>query len=406
MDTRRTESCTAKWQIGSSSRSRHGTRWLAVLMVLPLLAWLAPPPAFAVDHVLLKRDDQELRVSGRLLVTAEDGGLLLMARDGALWAVQPEELLKHESDDAAFVPLDAAAAAEKLRDELGPGFDVYTTVHYVICYNTSRVYAQWCGALYERLYFAFTNFWTRKGFKLQDPEMPLVALVFADKASYRNYARKDLGDAVDAVVGYYSLQSNRVTMYDLTGVESLRQPGSSRSSTAQINQMLSQPAAEPMVATIIHEATHQIAFNCGLSSRYSDVPLWVSEGIAVYFETPDLSSSKGWRGIGSVNRSRLATFLKNAPSRNAGWLPGLLADDKRMRDVKTAANAYAEAWALNYYLIRRYPRQYVAYLKMLSEKSQLVWDDPQSRMAEFRKFFGEDLEGLEAEFVRGIEQLR
>ena len=74
--------------------------------------------------------------------------------------------------------------------------------------------------------------------------------------------------------------------------------------------MLSRPEAELSVATIVHEATHQIAFNSGLQTRFADVPLWISEGIAVFFETPDLESAKGWRTIGAVNSARLAQFQR------------------------------------------------------------------------------------------------
>ena len=69
------------------------------------------------------------------------------------------------------------------------------------------------------------------------------------------------------------------------------------------------------MATIIHEATHQLAFNCGMQNRYADIPLWLSEGIAIYFETPDLRNKRGWRSIGSVNRVRLAEFRRYLRSR-------------------------------------------------------------------------------------------
>ena len=68
------------------------------------------------------------------------------------------------------------------------------------------------------------------------------------------------------------------------------------------------------VSTIVHEATHQIAFNSGLHQRLSDCPKWFSEGVAMYCETPDLKSSEGWAGIGAVNRNRLAhssSFFSN-----------------------------------------------------------------------------------------------
>ena len=99
-------------------------------------------------------------------------------------------------------------------------------------------------------------------------------------------------------------------------------------------QMLARPEAEPMVATIIHEATHQIAFNCGLQTRFADIPVWVSEGLAVYFETPDLQSPKGWRNIGAVNQPRLDRFREYLTRRPPGSLASLLADDKRMRDPR------------------------------------------------------------------------
>ncbi len=77
-----------------------------------------------------------------------------------------------------------------------------------------------------------------------------------------------------------------------------------------------------------------------------------------------------------------------------------------MRDSRIALDAYAEAWALNYYLIRNHPKQYVAYLKMLSEKQQLLWDDPATRLKEFRAAFGDDLSRFDADFLRQMQKVR
>jgi hypothetical protein len=296
--------------------------------------------------------------------------------------------------------------AAALLAELPEGFRIHKTANYIICYNTSREYAQWCGGLLERLQRAFTNYWQHRGLDLHEPELPLVAIVFADAQSYRQYSQKELGEAAGSIVGYYSLRTNRVTMYDLTGVQALRRPGSRRGSIENINRMLSQPQAGPLVATVVHEATHQIAFNCGMHTRYADIPLWVSEGIALYFETPDLSSGRGWRGIGSINPPRLSTFRRNLPHRTAGMLPSLIADDRRMREVTPGADAYAEAWALSYYLIHRRPKEFVEYLAMLAKKPQLVWDEPEQRLAKFREYFGEDLQALEQDFLRQMQTVR
>ncbi len=194
-----------------------------------------------------------------------------------------------------------------------------------------------------------------------------------------------------------------MTMYDLTGMESQRH--GRVAAAAQINLILSQPDAVQTVSTIIHEATHQIAYNCGLHTRFSDFPLWISEGIAMYFETPDLRSEKGWRGIGNVNRPRLAHFREHGPSRGSKWLEAMLCDDKQFIDTKHALDAYANAWALTYFLITKHPKEYVAYLSTLSAKKPILEDGPEGRLDDFRNCFG-DLSQVSAEFLRYMSRLR
>src|SRR4029079_15011438 len=116
--------------------------------------------------------------------------------------------------------------------------------------------------------------------------------------------------------------------------------------------MLSQPEAVPLVSTIVHEATLQIAFNSGLQTRFADLPLWLLEGMAVYFEAPDLTSARGWTGIGKVNYLRLETFRKNQAKWKVDSLMKMIGDDKLFRDSAAAGDAYADAWALNYYVFK------------------------------------------------------
>jgi hypothetical protein len=316
-----------------------------------------------------------------------------------LWPIPKEEISDRRKDDKPFVPLSREELARQITANLPAGFRIHSTRHYLICYNTSPAYAEWVGGLYERLFSAFYNFWGRRKIELKEPEFPLVALVFDSQSSYAQYVRHELGDATGNIIGYYSLKSNQVNMYDLTGVEGLKFSGN-RNSSARINAVLSQPGAERTVATIVHEATHQIAFNSGLQTRFADIPFWVSEGIAIYFETPDLASSKGWRNIGGINRVNLFNFRKSLRSRPADALERLLSDDKRFRDSKTAAEAYAEAWSLNYFLVRTQEEQYVAYLKELAQLGPLVEEGPEFRLNLFRTHFGEDLKAVNDEFLR------
>jgi hypothetical protein len=372
----------------------------------PLLALISAfccsPAADALDYIQLQRHGRTQHVSGKLIVEAQDGGLLLQAPDGVLWAVEPDELVKHTSDDEPFAPADAEALSKKLLEELGDGFSIHTTAHYVIAYNTSKAYAQWCGALYERLYASFYNYWERRGLKLVQPQHPLVAVVFDRKESYIGYARPELGEAAEAIPGYYNLQSNRIAMYDLTAANAR---GSRRGTMAQINAVLARPEAAANVATIIHEATHQLAFNSGIHQRLADIPKWLSEGFAMFFETPDLESSKGWRTIGGINRPRLVLLRQSLAKRPADSLTTLLASDARFLDTATAQQAYAEAWALNYYLINKYPKTYHEYLKRLGAKGALLQDTPEERLAEFREVFAVDLETLERDFLKYVRNL-
>jgi hypothetical protein len=178
-----------------------------------------------------------------------------------------------------------------------------------------------------------------------------------------------------------------------------------RGTTAQINQILAQPKAMDMVATVVHEATHQIAFNCGLHTRLSDCPSWFSEGIALFFETPDLKSQKGWSTIGGVNYPRLERFQNLMPHRAADSLVTLISTDKRFHDTTTGLDAYAEAWALTYFLIHQKPKEYVGYLKVLSHKKPLITDKPEKRREEFEKAFG-NLKKVDEEFLRYVTKLK
>jgi len=359
---------------------------------------------WGMDRLVLNQHGQQREIEGETLVEAQDGGRLVLGRDGVLWTVQPKEIVKIASDQTPFGPLDADAMGRQLLAELPQGFRTLRTAHYLICFNTTREYAQWCGSLFEQLYRVFENFWTHRDFEVKAPPFPLVAIVFSDRKSYIEYARPEVGEGASSIIGYYSLQTNRMVMCDLTGVESFTQ-GRPKTVQAQINAVLSRPDAERTVATIVHEATHQIAFNCGLHQRLSDTPLWFCEGIAIYFETPDLSSSKGWRNIGAINRSRLQRFRQYLRVRPADSLRTLLVDDGRFRDPNKALDAYAEAWSLTYFLIRQKPKQYLEYVRALSSKPPLREDGPEKRLAEFTAAFG-DLNKLDSEFVRYMAKLQ
>ncbi|HLA84747.1 MAG TPA: hypothetical protein VJL29_08130, partial [Thermoguttaceae bacterium] len=189
--------------------------------LLPSILWLAAVAvAPAMDRVVFDHHGTRRDVEGRVVVEASDGGLVLQGRDGAIWRIPPDEQISRDADDRPFTPMTREDLAAELLGELPPGFQTHKTAHYVIVHNTSRAYARWCGALFERLYTGFSNYWQRRGFKLAEPEFPMAAVVFGDRPSYLQQARRELGPAAASVIGYYHLDTNRMTMYDLTGVSS------------------------------------------------------------------------------------------------------------------------------------------------------------------------------------------
>jgi hypothetical protein len=106
-----------------------------------------------------------------------------------------------------------------------------------------------------------------------------------------------------------------------------------------------------------------------------------------------------------VNRPRLEQFRDYVRRRPADSLVTLLSDDARLKSTQTGRDAYAEAWALTYFLLNRHSEQYVSYLKLLSQKKPFFWDDAPTRLAEFKQVFGEDLQALDAEFLRYTAKL-
>jgi hypothetical protein len=379
---------------------------LRVATICVLLLALGAPAA-ALDHVTLKDSAARAlaapsQLAGRILVE-DSGNILLQTADGALWPIKADAIVDRHSDTDEFRPHTSAEVVKRLEAEL-PGFKFHTTPHYVVAFDTSRPYAIWASSLLERLHLAFTNYWSRQGCDIAEPEFPLVVVIHSSQRDYQAASSGDLGSSSSNVIGYYNQLTNRVRMYDLTGSEQLR-GGDRRGSRKEINQMLSQPAAVPLVSTIVHEATHQIAFNCGLQQRLSDLPLWLCEGMAVYFEAPDLTSTRGWQGIGRINYPRLEVFQQNLRRWRKGDLARLVADDAVLRDPRTAAAAYSDAWALNYYLLRYRPDEFTKYVQHLSEKPPLIDARPRQRSEEFRQHFG-DVDELETDFLQRMSRMR
>ncbi|HEY1066619.1 MAG TPA: DUF1570 domain-containing protein, partial [Pirellulales bacterium] len=132
----------------------------------------------------------------------------------------------------------------------------------------------------------------------------------------------------------------------------------------------------------------------------------LSEGLAMFVETPDLRGRGGWRTIGAVNRFRLEHFQSLLATRDPNSLTTLLSEDARMRDPQRVQEAYSEAWALTYFLMKTKSEAFVSYMQMISKKPRLIWDAPEIRLQQFQEHFGSDLKKLDRDFINYIKRLK
>ena len=338
-------------------------------------------------------------IESRVLLEAQDGGLLLEGRDGRLWNVTPKQLQARATTDEDFQPLNAEHLGEQLAREVAEfgiksPTQIVVTKHYVICSTAGRVYAEWCGSLFERLHDAFHADWKAAGLELHESEFPLPAVVLKDRTEFAEFATKH--DRADAALapGYFSEPTNRVILFDLTAG-----PNSTPAKTAgDIRRKVEASAFN--VATMIHEATHQIAFNSGMHTRYADNPRWLTEGMAMFFEVPDLDSRVGWKTIGRVNAPRLKDYREAARSpRELLSLTELIRSDASFLKAEQSRAAYSESWALTYFLLKTRREAAVVYLKSVQRKPRLIADSPEDRIRDFQAAFGE-LDSLERDWKK------
>ncbi|MCM2369423.1 DUF1570 domain-containing protein [Aporhodopirellula aestuarii] len=319
-------------------------------------------------------------VEGEVLVEASDGGVMLQGDDGRIWSIQPEQIT-HRENGPPPSPITASELENRMLSELPAGFDAFHTAHYVIMHQGNTEYARDVGTLFESLYRAFFTFWKNQRVSLDEPKYPLVAVVLRDRNAFLRHASAEIGETAQSVIGYYHLESNWMTTYRVANIER-------------------------NIATIIHEATHQLAYNCGLQTRFADNPMWVSEGLAMFFESPDLSNPRGWRGVGRVNIVNLKRWRRYQPKRPSDSLVTMFADDSRFRSAATAEDAYGESWAMTYFAIRTMKEEYIKYLQELSKSEPLRERTGRERIEMVESAFGMSVKELDEKFVNYMMRVR
>jgi hypothetical protein len=310
--------------------------------------------------------------------------VFLLARDGRLWDFVPNNANRFRKTSSSFSSYSAAEIRARLERELGAKLQVTGTGHYLVAHPPGKeAWAQ----RFEELYRSIVNYFSLRGLRVHEPQFPLVAVVWGKREDFLHHSASEGSPARAGVLGYYSPTTNRVSLYDQgAGVSNPR-------SWAQ-NE-----------ATIIHEATHQMAFNTGVHNRFGPTPRWLAEGLGTLFEAPGVWDWRNHNQLSQrINRGRLADFRQwRAHGRPAGAFVNLLSSDKQFENNPSAA--YAEAWAWTLFLTETFPQKFGEYVQKVANRPNFEAYPSARRLSDFTSVFGDDLRRLEKHFLAFVDKL-
>ncbi len=319
--------------------------------------------------------------SGRV-AAANEQDCWLLHRDGRLSSFPMDDVTDFSEVEPRFRPFSSIDLRDRLKTEFGRDFEAKTTTHYIVVARKGA--AERYAALFEQIYRQCHLYFVARGFRMDEPEFPLVAVVFPDQASFVKYCRAEGATPQPGVVGCYLTTSNRVALYD-------------RAATGQSSET-------GVDDTVIHEATHQVAFNTGIHSRIGQNPQWVVEGLATLFEADGVRVRGSAADIAQrINPERMQWFHKYRQRRPAGSLEAFLRDDALFK--RAPLDAYSQAWALTFYLVESRPAEFARYLKTIAARDPLTRYDADARLNDFRDVFGKDLALIESGMLRFHDRL-
>ena len=329
----------------------------------------------AMQTVKLERGAKQY--IGALL--AEDAeNYVLLQRDGRMKVVSrsgsshPTPLLDR------FAPFTAQTMQEALKAEFGKAYEVSQTEHYLVVHPTGK--ARQCAAPFEEQYINARQYFEIRGVPTRNPDFPLVAVVLNTRGEFDRFLENyQPENAHERVLGYYSPRSNRTITYDQSSG-----PSGQRNTKD----------------TLIHEATHQIAFNTGIHSRFSPMPRWFTEGLATMFEAPGVHSSLTHPNLQQRFNKKWLSYVrsKSQPGESTGVLAELISSDELFR--RNPERAYGYSWALTFYLAETQPEKYAQYVRRVSQRTSFRDYSSQARIEDVAKIFGNDLSDLEARMSR------
>lgn len=336
-------------------------------------------PTNAQDNMTVKIELKNRTYVGKPLVW--DGtNMQLLRRDGRMTFLPVKSHDDYQVVSTDFSVMPKIKMVAKLKKEFGKRYTVSSTSNFLVVHPHGD-YHKWAKP-FEDLNNRFSAFFSTRGHKLEEPQFPMVAVVLNTRGEFDRML-KGYYAADPNMLGYYSPRSNRIITYD--------QSSESGGSIFETN-------------TLVHEATHQTAFNRGVHNRFGEYSTWLVEGLACLFEAEGVHNSYiHTRRQDRINSARLLAIKMAIRDGSAkGKLEKIVRDDELFRTNNQLAYAYA--WGLSFYLAETKPREYLRYLTDDANRKNFTPYQSKQRIESFAKSFGADFDNLESRMFKFLEK--
>jgi|GEM_PF-675306 len=317
-----------------------------------------------------------------------DDSSVVMLPSGALVSVAAAGVSPTERP---FEPLSRAALLARLQTGKFEKFKTAESDHFGYLYSCSDEFFQTTRDILESLHDGVLDVLKDWDIPLSEPKVPMVVILFGDRASFDAFRRVPAG-----VAAYYSIESNYVVLHE----------------DPELSDRAPELALKRGAYTIAHEGVHQLLANIGVQQRLAPWPQWVSEGLPEYFcpvrVTSNMVTKDGntlptrrvrWNRAGLVNDLRMYGLL-HMPTEGGQVL------HNTTRDTQLDADGYAVSWGLVHYLAVKQNKAFRAYLREVAATPVLADLDPEYRAAELKQFakhWGMNLSSLESNVGRYLQ---
>ncbi len=319
-----------------------------------------------------------------------------------------------------------------------PGMHVETSNHFLLLHDTDAKAepghhlnrAKWRLRLLEQMYERFVFLFEVQRVDLDLPQERMMVVLFKKQSDFQECAtRLEVRLSDDA--GFWSPVGNITCFYDDSNTaesEDLRSEHEKLEKTAadanksgkslerqrdsetlrqiKINSVLIEiDRLNSDIASVSREAAHQLAANTGLLPRRVEIPQWVHEGLAMYFESP---SDEAWGGSGAVDESRIDDYRTLKDDRLRSSID-FIVEDRALSGVnarRASPATSAQVWALTHFLFENHTPELMAYYKILGEMPRDVGLNPALLDQIFSRAFGADHEALQLEWRTYMRSLK